>query len=85
MIEYLTTETVTYAYDASGRLSKKTTITTEGPDDQEPPVSARAEDFLKDASGSVIVDMEDWRVHRSGHRWSPAKPQQGLMHDEYPE
>jgi len=67
MIEFLTTETVTYEYDQSGRLSTKTTITTEGPEDQEPPVGARP------ASGSVLVDMEDWRVHRSGPRRSALK------------
>lgn len=60
MSEYLTTETVTYEYDEAGRISKQTTITTKGPDDQEPPVRARAE-------GGVVVDMKDFRVHRSGY------------------
>jgi len=34
MSDYLTTETVTYEYDTSGRVNKVTTITTEGPDDR---------------------------------------------------
>lgn len=68
MTDYLTTETVTYEYDTSGRVNKVTTITTEGPDDRAPAVQARAE-------GGVVTDMGDFRVHRSGHR-QPSFPRE---------
>jgi len=93
MSDYLTTETVTFEYDQAGRISKQTTITTEGPDEQSPwPARSRARmpTLLRDAPMSsvskdpytkalvnrwfgnheerdVVVDMKDYRVHRSGN------------------
>ena len=104
MSEYLTTETVSFEYDQAGRISKQTTITTEGPDDQSPWAErsrARMPALLRDAPMSsvskdpftkakvnqwfgehedrdVVVDIADFRVHRSGHRKS------GLMYDDVP-
>jgi len=113
MSDYLTTETVTYEYDTSGRISKQTTVTTEGPDDHVdtrapvknpllrivPMSSVPGDPFTKakvnqwfgeHEERDMVVDIHDFRERRAKEApslftWEPAKPQHGLMHDEYPE
>jgi len=67
MSDYLTTETRLFEYDSAGRISKQTTVTTEGPD-------THVNQWFGGTKRDVVVDIEDFLVRRSGHHRSRRWP-----------